>query len=361
MSATLVGINSAMRAAACLVLCVAGCTWVGPEIIRSGRSGYNDAILATSDQQLLQNIVRMRFGDSVGFLTVSSVTANVTFTTSATVDLGYGAPQNYAGALIPFSGNIASEQNPTISYTPVGGDRVLRQLASETPIDLTVLLVSSAHSQRAAFTAIVRRVNDIRNPDFVDPPSLVADPRFDEIATLLETLQRRGILYWVKLGGAESGYGIVLHSYNPHSSREVNRLIDLTAVKKPLRDGDDVVIPLRLSAGSPAPGTIAIETRSLFDLVRLAAASIELPRDAAAGATTFGKRGPAGDLVQIRSSTFRPKDSRAVCEYRGRFYYIDQNDESTKQWFTMLGLLASAQVPDTGVAPLLTVPVAGKR
>jgi len=347
-------IRAVIAALAAAVLC--SCTWVGPEIIRTGRPAYNDAILATSDEQLLQNIVRMRFGDSVGFLTVTSVTANVTLTTSATTDLGFGQPANYAGALIPFSGTVSSEQNPTISYTPVGGDRVLRQLASETPIELAVLLINSALSHKDAWIAIVRRVNNIRNPDFVDPSAPVMEPRFEEIASLIDTLQRRGTLYWVKLGGADTGFGIVLHSYSPTNSREVARLLDLFGIAKPMHEGDDVIVPIHPSAGSPAPGTISLETRSLFDLVRLAAAGIELPKDIE-GAMRYPERGPAGKLIRIHSSAFRPAQARVTAQYRGRWYYIEQNDDYSKQWFLMLGLLASAQVPDTGIAPLLTVPV----
>ena len=342
-------------------LCAAGCSWVGPEIIRNGRSSYNDAILTTSDQQLLQNIVRMRFGDSVGFLTVSSVTANVTVTTSASVDLPYGSQANYAGAIIPFNGTLSSEQNPTISYTPVGGDRVLRQLASETPLDMTVLILNSSLSPKEAWITLVRRVNNIRSPDFVDSGQPVAEGRFEEIATLLENLQRRGNLYWVRLGGAQSGYGIVMHSYTPTSVKDVHRLLELLAIDKPIREGADVVVPVRLAAGTPEPGTISIETRSLFDLVRIAAASIELPADVSAGAVRFPPRGIAGRDIRILSTAFRPRDARAAAEYRGRWYYIEQDDMASKQWFSMLGLLANAQVPDAGIAPMLTVPVSKSR
>lgn len=38
---------------------VPGCAWLGPEIIRAGRPAYNDAIIATNDEQSLQNIVRL--------------------------------------------------------------------------------------------------------------------------------------------------------------------------------------------------------------------------------------------------------------------------------------------------------------
>lgn len=49
--------------------------------------------------------------------------------------------------------------------------------------------------------------------------------------------------------------------------------------------------------------------------------------------------------------------------YRGRWYYIASDDELSKQWFTMLQLLAGAQTPGAapGMGPVLTVPVTGRR
>jgi len=353
----------ARTAALAVAAAFAGCAWLGPEIIRSGRPAYNDAILATSDEQLLQNIVRLRFGDSLGFLTVSSVTANVSLTGTAAVNLGFGPQANYQGNLVPFSGTLATEQNPTISYTPVSGDSLVRQFAAEIPLDLAILMINFSYSQADAWMAIVRRVNNLRNPDFPDPPVLVTDPRFEEIAALAGELQRRGTLYWVRLAGAQTGYAVVLHSYSPHNSREVARLLELLGITRPVREGDDVVIPVRLSIGSPDPGAIAIETRSLLDLMRLAAASIELPPDAAAGAVRVRARGPAGRGVHIRVASARPAQARVAVEHRGWWYYIADDDEPSKQWFQILQLLAGAQTPGAaaGMGPVLTVPVTGRR
>ena len=346
-----------------LAAALAGCAWLGPEIIRSGRPAYNDAILTTNDEQLLQNVVRLRFGDSVGFLTVSSVTANVSFTTTGTVNVGLGGPPaNYQGNLVPFAGTVSSEQNPTISYAPMSGERLLRQFAGEVPLDLAILLINTAHSHRAAWMAIVRRVNNLRNPDYLDPPALVVDPKFEEIAALAGELHRRGVLYWVRLAGAQTGYAIVLHSYSPANLREVARLLDLLGIAQPAREGDDVVIPVRLSVGSPDPGAIAVETRSVLDLMRLAAAAIELPADDAAGAVRFPAPGPAGKGIRIHAAAERPAQARVAVAYRGRWYYIDNDDGASKQWFMMLQLLAGAQTPDTGgMGPVLTVPVTGRR
>ena len=351
-------------AAAALLATLAGCSWVGPDIIRNGRPAYNDAILQTNDEQLLQNVVRMRFGDSLGFLTVSSVTANVSVTASGSVQAGFGPASNFAGNLVPFTGTVTTEQNPTISYTPVSGDRVLRQLMNETPLDVTILLINASHHHKEAWHAIVRRVNNLRNPDFVDPPVLVVDPRFEELVMLASTLQHRGSLYWVRLAGAQTGYAIVLHTYTPASTREVARLLELLNVTKPVREGDDIVVPVLLSAGTPAPGAIAIETRSLFNLMQLAAAHIDLPEAAVATSIKFPRPGLGARGIRIHSAATRPPpaQTRVAVEFRGYWYYIDQSDESSKLWFTMLQLLASAQVPDTSVVgPMLTIPVTGRR
>jgi hypothetical protein len=349
-------------AAFALATALCGCAWVGPEIVRTGRPAYNDAILATSDQQLLQNIVRMRFVDSIGFLAVSSVTANVSVTASGTVQLGAGPTSNYAGNLVPIAGTVSTEQNPTISYTPVPGDHLLRQFAAEVPLDLAILMVNAAHSHGQAWWAIVRRVNNLRNPDFPDPPTLVVDPGFAEVVALAGQLQRRGELYWVRLAGAQKGHAIVLHSYSPTRSREVARLLELLGIAKPEHDDRDIVIPVELSVGRPAPGSIYIETRSLLELMRLAAASVELPPNTY-GAARFPPSGPAGRGIRIHSSTTAPSRPRVAVQYRDRWYWIDDDDDTSKQWFSMLQALVAAELPGglAGTAPVLTIPVTGRR
>ena len=342
-----------------LVLGLSGCTRFGPEVLRTGRPAYNDAILATNDEQLLQNIVRLRFLDSVGFLTVSSVTANVSMTATGTVNAGFGSAANFQGNLVPFAGTLTTEQNPTISYTPVRGDRILRQLLSETPIDLVVLLINAAPKHEAAWTALIRRVNDARNPEFLEPPAIEPDRRFAEIAALIGQLQRRGNLYWAKLAGPKKGYAMVLHSYAPANSREATRLLELLEIASPVREGDDAVVPIQLAVGSPPPGAIAIETRSLFHLMQLAAASIDLPAELKLIAGQYPEVGLAGKGIRILSSATRPAEASVAVEYRGRWYFIAESDQLSKRWFRMLQLLANAQVLDTAEGPrrpVLTIP-----
>lgn len=341
---------------------LSGCTGLGPNSVRHGRPAYNDAILATGDGQLLQNIARMRFVDSVGFLAVSSITSNVSVSARANVDIGVGPSSNYAGNLTPFRGTLMTEQNPTISYAPVHGEHLLRQFAAEIPLEKVILILRGARDHGQAWRMIVRRVNKMLNPDFPEPPTMVVDPHFDEVVLVASDLQNRGSLYWGRFAGAKVEYGFILHSYAPSHTPEVARLLELLGIKKPADEGEDVIVPVQLSVGTPTPGTISIESRSVIDLMRLAAAGIELPADIP-GAAHLPKAGPAGRGIRIHSSTTAPYDSRVATQYRGRWYYIDNDDEQSKQWFTMLNLLVDAQLPDisAGGVPVLTVPVGGKR
>jgi len=105
-----------------------------------------------------------------------------------------------------------TEQNPTISYTPVHGEHLLRQFAAEIPLEKVILILRSARDHGQAWRTIVRRVNKMLNPDFPEPPTMVVDPRIDEVVQIASDLQNRGSLYWGRFAGAKGEYGFVLHS-----------------------------------------------------------------------------------------------------------------------------------------------------
>lgn len=79
------------------------------------RASYNEAINKTEDVQLLMSIVRSRYGELYSLLAVTGVAANVCLSTSAGANLGFGNSDDYVGNLIPFSGGVIYEENPTIT------------------------------------------------------------------------------------------------------------------------------------------------------------------------------------------------------------------------------------------------------
>jgi hypothetical protein len=109
--------GSALLIVGALGLC--GCAVIGPRSITAGRGAYAEVINQTEDQQLLNALVRNRYDQTFGMISVASVTANLRFRTEAGINAGFGDASDYAGNLTPFAAGVAYEENPTISYVPV--------------------------------------------------------------------------------------------------------------------------------------------------------------------------------------------------------------------------------------------------
>lgn len=114
---------------------------IGPKVISMGRAHYAEAINKTESEQILLSIVKGRYGESFTLLTVSGVAANVRFSTNAGIQAGLGPQENYTVNLVPLSGGLSYEENPTITYEPVQGEQYLRQLLSPVPLDILILMV----------------------------------------------------------------------------------------------------------------------------------------------------------------------------------------------------------------------------
>ena len=97
-----------------------GCLNIGPNTIVQDRFKYNQAIRDSWEEQMLTNMVAIRYGESPVFLNVSSVIAQYGLETSARV--GAGVNSSFVGD-DTIQGNAAAvwSERPTITYTPVEG------------------------------------------------------------------------------------------------------------------------------------------------------------------------------------------------------------------------------------------------
>jgi hypothetical protein len=199
-----------------LVLFVlSGCATVGPKSISMGRADYNEAINRTEDEQMLLSIVKGRYGETFSLLAVSGVAANVRFRANAGVEVGWGPSSNYDANLVPFSGGLAYEENPTITYAPVQGEQYLRQFMSPIPLDILLLAVRAMTPGGHLLTLLVNRINDLRNPDFLEAPSAEPDPRFMRFVELFTALREAGVLDLVKDPRKEVAFDVVISGYAP--------------------------------------------------------------------------------------------------------------------------------------------------
>jgi hypothetical protein len=341
---------------------VAGCATVGPASLSSGRASYNEAINRTEDEQMLSSIVKGRYGDTFSLLAVSGVAANVRFRADAGVEAGFGDDTDYLGNLVPFSGGLAYEENPTITYKPIQGEQYLRQLLSPIPLNLLVLIVRSETQSAFYLNLLVNRINDLRNPDFLGSQTAGADARFQRFAELNQVLRDAGVVQWVEDAREEIPFDILISGYAPDYSEMVREYLTLLGSSMPDNASEDVVIPVYFAVKEGQSDGIGISTRSTYDLIEILRAAIEVPQaHADAGlAMQYPAQGLSGETIRIRSSKRKPRHASVAVRYRRHWFYIDETDMHTKRFYDLVRTLWSVSISaaaDLKAAPVLTIPV----
>ena len=107
---------------------VSGC--LGPKAIRHTRMKYNEVVRDTNDEQLLMNIVRLRYADSPVFIDLPSITSQFEVAGQGSYLGGYGN-QEPGRASLGF-GELSLRDTPTLSYHPREGREIAKSML--TPI-----------------------------------------------------------------------------------------------------------------------------------------------------------------------------------------------------------------------------------
>jgi len=347
---------------AVLIAALQACSSLGPDALKQHRPAYNDAITATNSEQNLAWIVRMRYGLPHSQLAVSNITANVRFRTNAELQLGFGPSENYLGNLIPFGGGVVYDENPTISYVPVQGEKHLRSLLSPLSMDLLGLLLNMNYRPETIFAVLVRRVNGVPNPDFITDRAQETDTRFTRLLASLSLLATADKLTFFESKKKPKRYSVWIHDYSPDHTDVVAELLDLLGIEGIEPDGQDIVLRVVAALRRPTSEAIAIQTRSVLDMARIASASVEVPEeDRAAGLTVeLPKLGLAGRHIRVQRAVSRPATAAAATRFNGSWYYIAGNDIRSKLYFRLVTTLMSVQLSKATAgarAPVLTVPV----
>jgi hypothetical protein len=346
---------------------VCGCSGVfgpraslGPGAIVRGRGLYNEVITATNNEQTLELIVRARYGEPAGLLSVASVTASLRAAASTGAQFGIGPSSSYSGNLVPLSLGFAYEENPTIAYTTVQGERYAKAILSPVGLDVLVLLAGSEWTSSRLTFVLVRQVNGLQN-SMCGPPG--ARTAFEQAITLLEELERAGHASWASAARETDGAALVIHDYA--GKRAVVRdLLRRWGLSPSLAEGDrDIVLPLRLAMGHPTKSELNVVTRSVYDLVKLAASAVDVPPEHAALGLTDDALGCVSSLrgpLRIHSSPDAPSTAVLVSvRHRGHWFYISADDAESKRAFLLLQVLIGMRLVEgtPQSVPTLTIPV----
>lgn len=108
-----------------LLFLITGCTSFGPSTIARDRFDYAGAISNSWKQQMLLNLVRLRYSDLPVFLEVSSVINQ--YNLEGEVNAG-GLFSSPGSDVFSVGGKGRYYDRPTISYVPLQGERFTRSI-----------------------------------------------------------------------------------------------------------------------------------------------------------------------------------------------------------------------------------------
>ena len=339
------------------VLASCSCTVVGPQSITAGRGTYTEVINRTQDEQTLNMLVRLRYDETFGMMSVASVTSNLRFRSEAATNIGIGDSDNYAGNLVPLSAGVAYEENPTISYVPLSGEDFTRRMLSPVSPNEWLLLGTGTRHPGEIFALAVRRVNGLHNQLLDDEPT---SPSFGRFIELYDQLRLAGVLEVVASSDSniDPEYIWDIHNYQEAHGDSVRELLGLIGIEVKI-DGSPILLPLRLAVGS-STSAVHLQTRSAFNVLHVFGAGIEIP-SAHLEAGIVEPRGAAGmQFITIRSSKNYPENATVRIRFRDHWFYIDATDASSKRAFLFLQTFIGMRLADPAAAhkaPVITVPV----
>ena len=335
-----------------------------------GRTAYNTAIQMTNSQQMLLNLVRIRYADFPMFLDVTSVTTQSTF--QSRLSPTFPIPGFNEDNPFTLGADISWEDQPTITYTPLEGQSFATRLLR--PIDLSTvqLLCYSGWDIDRVFRIMIQNFDELSNAPEASAPVLEQMPQyrqFAEAAHLLRHFQKRGELQiGVKAKEGKAGDEFVeerLQIAFPHGGPEGERLSKLIGCT---RHASGKCIK-EIDFGYDDKGSIGILPRSVLSCMCYLSQGVQVPKDHVACGMVHQPSCEIDEeeqdwhtlfheLLAVKESLFRPSNAFISVKYRQHWFYIDECDLASKRTFALLVQLYNLNaIAPKNRGPILTLPL----
>lgn len=336
-----------------------GCEYIGPKAVKAGRSDYNKAIQTTDVEQLLLNIVRLRFSDKPYFLEIASISA----TTEASVAIGRTEVESVQGG-------ISYLEKPNILYLPLTGEEFVRQLLEPVDLETLALLRGAGWEIDDILRVFAQHINEIPNAPTGSGSTPEGTPQYMEFLQLVEALDELEDNASMVLVVSDTSAGELVLSVLPHG-RNMDEFKDFTQLLELDPDKDPYVV--RHGYSRQADNVITITTRPIMSAMFYLGQSIDIPDEVRnSGVVHSGladdERGEPFDWNVVHNELFRVKNAReqpenayAAIQYGDFWYYIDNADVDSKETLTMLSVVLTLKAGGEGSrVPVLTFPVGSK-
>ena len=332
-----------------------------------GRTSYNVAIQMTNSQQMLLNLVRLRYADSPLFLDVSSITTQNTF--RAEVSPMFPIPGFNQENPFQLGTDFMWEDQPTITYAPLEGPSFAGRLLRPIGLRTIQLLCYSGWDIDRIFRMMIQHFDHLSNAPEASAPGLEQMPtyrQFFEAGKLLRHFQKKGELQLgvvCKESDDNDPDETTLQLAFSDEGDESDRLAELIGAQ---RRGGKCVKELEL--GFNENGRIGVMPRSVLSTMYYLSHGVQAPYEHVANGMVLEPvcneenkkewHDIFCDLLTVRSASSYPQNAFIAVKYRGYWFYISDCDLVSKKTFALLLQLynLNAIVPKNR-GPILSLPL----
>jgi len=340
-------------------LLLSACAGFGPTTISRDRFDYTAAISDSWKHQMLFNMVKIRYGDAPVFMDVTSVISQYQIAGQINLAASINSTPWSNSETLGAMGQYVDR--PTISFTPILGDKFARSLMAPIPPAAILSLLQAGYPADLVFRMLVQEINGIRNRFGGEARARSADPEFYLLLEKLRKIQSDGAVGMrVQRKDKEEAALMVFRGKRDPAMEaltlEVRKMLGLDP-----RTGEINVVYGTVPRNDRE---IALQTRSLLEVIIDLSADIEVPAahvQEQRVSPTHVEQAVAGKqippLIRIRSSPEKPGDAFVSIPYRNTYFWIDDRDLRSKRIFSFLMFVFTlVETGEKGAAPIVTIP-----
>jgi len=320
---------------------------VGPRALRSFQGAYNQAVALNENEQLLMNIVRLRYRDNPVFMEVSKMDQGNAGNNSGDLSLDKTVMEasRYTGKLVSKLG-FASNNTSSLSFSRLNGKDFVQKLMTPIQLPIIISMFNSGWKPERVFNLCVERVNDLYNAPTADGPTPEFAPEYKTFyrwTNLLGRLERNHCIdfgedpdanfsdYFMRIRDVDSVKGEIV---------EFKRLAGLKQ--------DSTMFKLKSDFVCADEKRLTLRSRTLLGMIFFLSQGVEVPeRDQDKGLVTVTKNLDGSEFdwepitkyllrVHFSESKARPANAYVACRYRGKWFYVDDCDKESKSTFMLM-------------------------
>ena len=351
-----------LLSAVLLSMFISGCMRIGPSTIYRDQFDYATAIGNARNQQILMNIIKLRYADWPVFLEVHQIVAGYNWEQTGTTKISlkriFDSGVSDTGDL-GYTGRFV--ERPTITYSPLKGEDFVRSILTPARPEALLSLIQSGWPADKLFQTMVQSVNGKRNRHVIYGIDYPTDPVFISFVNLLKKIHIVNAIS-IRVGQTKDQAAVRelsfrTHLLSPETLGELNELKSLLGLNL-----DVDTYSIIWDSISEDPNTIAIQTRSVVQVMTAMAAFVEVPQDEMKKVVAFNPEPDRKDntadsppLIRIHSGDSTPKDAFVAVRYHNKAFWIDSNDWNSKTSLAFLTLLLTITESGEVEGPQLTI------